>query len=462
MGGSGEYRLGYRADIEGLRAIAILFVIAVHAGLPGLSGGFVGVDIFFVLSGFLITGLLVKEITRTGSLQFTDFYIRRIRRLLPALVFMLVGSSALAWLILAPSAQLPQATAGASAAAWLSNIHFAVQKLDYFSPGTETNIFLHTWSLGVEEQFYLIWPALIYLLLRHTGKTQGITRLRMCMVSVLMISLLTDIWATYKQPQFAFYMMPLRAWQFALGAVIWVESRRDSGWFSRIMGNQSLRSAAGWTGLLLLFAAGTLLDANRPYPGIYALFPTLGAALVIASGSNEAATSVQRCLSLRPMQAIGRISYSWYLWHWPILLLGYALIGSNAPVFRFAFVTLSLLMAFLSYRFVESPLRHQRWWLTHKRAAGYVTAALVLFCVVGSAQWYLNAGDRLNSPEQKRIAMSRGDSPIIYGLGCDDWYFSDQVKVCAFGAPNATHTAVLLGDSIRAVVSCGRESLWRR
>ncbi|HTC28941.1 acyltransferase family protein, partial [Dyella sp.] len=443
-----EYRLGYRGDIEGLRAIAVLFVIAVHAGVPGLSGGFVGVDIFFVLSGFLITGLLVKEITRTGTLQFADFYIRRMRRLLPALTLMLLGSGALAWLILAPLAQLPQAAAGASAAVWFSNVHFAVQKLDYFSPGTETNIFLHTWSLGVEEQFYLIWPALIYVLLRHADKARSGARLRVCMILVLVVSLVASIWATYALPQFAFYMMPLRAWQFALGALVWVQSQNDAGWLSRVMHNDDMRSAAGWLGLILLFATCTLLDANRPYPGFYALLPTLGAALVIASGSNDAMTSVQRCLSWHPMQAIGRISYSWYLWHWPALLLGNALFGSNAPIYRLGFVAFSLLMAVLSYRFVESPIRHQGWWLVHKRVTVYGAAALVALCIIGSSQWYRHAGDRINDPEQKRIAMSHEDSPVIYAQGCDDWYSSARVKVCAFGTPNAPHTAVLLGDSI--------------
>lgn len=465
MGSNGEYRLGYRSDIEGLRAIAILLVIAVHAGVPWLSGGFVGVDVFFVLSGFLITGLLVTEMTRTGSLRFVDFYIRRIRRLLPALILMLLGSGALAWLIFAPSAQLSQATAGASAAVWFSNIYFALQKLDYFSPGTETNIFLHTWSLGVEEQFYLIWPALIFLLLSHADRARGLMRLRLCMMLVFAGSLVACVWATYKLPQFAFYMMPLRAWQFALGAIVWFESQSESGWLPRAVRDNKTRAAAGWLGLVLLLATATLLDANRPYPGLYALVPTWGAALVIASGSG-ATTSVQKCLSWKPMQAIGRVSYSWYLWHWPVLLLGCALMGSNAPTYRLALVVVSLLIAFLSYQFVESPIRHQRWWLVHKRVTVYSAAALVVFCICGSLQWYGHAVNRISSPEQKHIAMSHVDSPAIYAMGCDDWYYSDRVNVCTFGAPNATHTAVLLGDSIAgqwfpAVAKVFAGSEWR-
>ncbi len=146
-----DYRLGYRADLEGLRAVAILLVVAVHAGVPWLRGGFVGVDVFFVLSGFLITGLLVQEVSDTGRLRFAEFYVRRLRRLLPALLVMLLVVGALAALLLAPAEQREQSSAAAMAALWLSNIHFAFARLDYFAPGTETNLFLHTWSLGVEE-----------------------------------------------------------------------------------------------------------------------------------------------------------------------------------------------------------------------------------------------------------------------------------------------------------------------
>ena len=268
------------------------------------------------------------------------------------------------------------------------------------------------------------------------------------MISVVVVSLIASVWATYKFPQFAFYMMPLRAWQFALGALVWLESQKTSGQLFRILQNERVCSATGWMGLVLLFVASVQFDANRPYPGLYALIPTLGASFVIASGSYGAMTLVQRCLSWRPMQAIGRVSYSWYLWHWPALLLGYALTESNTGIYRLAYVAFSLLMAILSYRFVESPIRHQCWWLIHRRATIYGVAAIVACSIFVASQWYLHEAGRMNSPEQQRIAMAHGDSPAIYAMGCDDWYFSDRVKVCAFGASNAPHTAVLLGDSI--------------
>ena len=447
----GEYRLGYRADIEGLRAIAILLVIGAHAGVPWLGGGFVGVDVFFVLSGFLITGLLVQEITDTGKLRFADFYIRRLRRLLPALIVMLLGSALLAALLLAPAEQVSQATAGASAAGWWSNIHFALGRLDYFSAGTETNIFLHTWSLGVEEQFYLIWPALIYVLLRSPVRGVGISRLRLCMLLVIVASLAACVIATYREPQFAFYMMPLRAWQFAVGALVWLHFNAQPA-----KGDVTLRSKVskatlatiGWLGLVALLGAGVWLGANLPYPGLYALIPTLGAACVIGSGSNGTSIGVPKLLSIWPLQVIGRVSYAWYLWHWPILLLGYALTGSNAPEYRAAYVAVSLILAIISYYCVEVPIRHQRWWLTHQRTAIYGALVIMLLCSVGFLRWDGKAYWASRSSMQLQYLEAQVDAPIIYSMDCDEWYHSDRLTPCAFGPNKPTHTAVLLGDSI--------------
>jgi len=449
MGGN-EYRLGYRSDIEGLRAVAILLVVAVHAGVPWLSGGFVGVDIFFVLSGFLITGLLVQEITDTGRLRFAEFYMRRLRRLLPALLVMLLVISLLAALLLAPSEQGGQASAAAMAALWLSNVHFAFARLDYFAPGTETNLFLHTWSLGVEEQFYLIWPALLVWLLGGDAH-RGMGRLKVGMFVVLAVSLVACVVLTYVAPQLAFYMMPLRAWQFSAGALIWL--------YFRVPGQGSVADQssgkvgaflrwAGWLGLAMVAGAGLVFDAKMQYPGFYSLLPTVGAVFIIAAGSFESSSGVSRWLSWRPLQAIGRVSYSWYLWHWPVLLLGHALTGLDAPLYRAAWVVLSLVLAVLSYRYVESPIRHQQRWLRHRRAA--IGGALALMVVTNwlCIRWSNQASEQLHNPQEQRYAAAHADAPVIYGMGCDDWYHSDRVLVCAFGPTTATHTAVLMGDSI--------------
>lgn len=441
-----EYRLGYRADLEGLRALAVLLVVAVHAGVPWLRGGFVGVDVFFVLSGFLITGLLVREVSDTGRLRFAEFYVRRLRRLMPALLLMLLVVGMLAALLLAPSEQRSQSFAAAMAALWLSNIHFAFAQLDYFAPGTETNLFLHTWSLGLEEQFYLIWPALLVWLLGRGG-TRGITRLKINMWWMVVASLAISMLLTYTAPQLAFYMMPMRAWQFAAGALVWLYCKvPDTSAATPRWGRYS--AVAGWLGLALIVMAGGLLNPDIPYPGAYALLPTLGAICIIAAGSVAATpTGVSRLLSWWPLQWLGGISYSWYLWHWPILLLGRALIDSDAPVYRTCCVLLSLLLAWISCRFVEVPIRNRREWLLRPRMAIFGVLALMLLASSLCMRWYNQVDMPILAPHVQDYAASHYDAPKIYDMGCDDWYHSDRVRICAFGSTNATHTAVLMGDS---------------
>lgn len=444
-----KYRLGYRADLEGLRAVAILLVVATHAGVPWLRGGFVGVDVFFVLSGFLITGLLVQEVSTTGGLRFADFYVRRLRRLLPALAVMLLVVGLLAAFLLAPAEQREQSSAAAMAALWMSNIHFAFAELGYFAPDTETNLFLHTWSLGVEEQFYLIWPALLVWLLGRDGE-RGIRRLKIGMLVVLIASLASCLLLSYEAPKLSFYMMPMRAWQFAVGALVWLcfkQPRASLDMFTHELGPSWLR-ASGWLGLVLILLAASLFGTDIPYPGLYALVPTLGAAGVIAAGSvSPRPVGVLRLLSWRPMRWLGAISYSWYLWHWPMLLLGHALTGSDVPVYRATWVLLSLALACISFWCIEMPLRYRREWLKRSGMAIFGALVLMLFANSLCVRWYNIASARMNSPVMQKYAAAHRDAPAIYAMGCDDWYYSDRVRVCAFGPADATHTAVLIGDS---------------
>jgi peptidoglycan/LPS O-acetylase OafA/YrhL len=449
----GEYRLGYRGDIEGLRAVAILWVVGTHASIPWLSGGFVGVDVFFVLSGFLITGLLVQEMAHGGRLDFADFYIRRLRRLLPALAVMLIGSSVLAAVLLSHAEQQTQASAGWSAALWWSNVHFALARLDYFAPDTETNIFLHTWSLGVEEQFYLLWPALIYLLLRGRSFAAGMARLRWTMVSITVASLVACIVLTFAAPQFAFYMMPLRAWQFASGALLWIYFANDA----KQVSTAEQRGVVvyklpwiGWLGLALLLGAGVCLDANHPYPGFRALIPTMGAVCIIASGCYRTGHGVSRWLSSKPMQAIGAISYSWYLWHWPVLLLGHALTGSDAPAYKVVCVIISLIAATASYLIVERPMRAWRSRVSSQRVAIYGALVLMAALGIGFHGWGFKAHLASENPFERQFTDAHMDAPPLYSFGCAEWALSDHVHPCVFGSSHATHTVVLVGDSIAA------------
>ena len=445
-----RYRLAYRSDIEGLRAVAILFVVAAHAGVPWLGGGFIGVDVFFVLSGFLITGLLVKEVTDRGEVRFLDFYVRRLRRLLPALILMVLVTAGLATLLLAPAEQLGQASAGASVAFWFSNIHFAFARLDYFAPGAETNLFLHTWSLGVEEQFYLIWPALLVWLLGRDGY-KGIFRLKVGMFVVTATSLAACCVLTYKAQQLAFYMMPLRAWQFSAGALVWLYFKTPIGTEAKVKlfkAEAVCLRWSGWLGLAMVAAAAVLFKSKMPYPGAYATLPTLGTVFIIAAGSLNASSGVSRALSWEPFQAIGRVSYSWYLWHWPLLLLGHALTGSDRPAYRLFWVSLSLALAAVSFRFIESPIRHQKRLSERPRSTLLYSVTLMVLVSVLCVSWNGHALSGMRNANQRRYVLAHGDAPIIYRMGCDDWYHSDRVHFCTFGQMKAGHTAVLMGDSI--------------
>lgn len=440
--------LAFRGDIEGLRAIAILLVVGAHAKLPWLAGGFVGVDVFFVLSGYLITGLLVREIDATGTVNLLDFYARRVRRLLPALLLVVACTVAAAALLLAPFEQSEQAAAAASASVWLSNFHFAFAKLDYFGSAAESNLFLHTWSLGVEEQFYLVWPWLVLFLLgalRWQGSGLRHAHLRGGLWGVVLLCLALCVFLTWTQPAWAFYMMPARAWQFALGALasLVLCSGADADRLRRFA------PFTGWAGLAAILASAFLLTPQTPYPGFTALLPSLGAAGVLLSGALAPATGVGRWLALPPMQALGRVSYGWYLWHWPVLLLGAALLGQPRPWQMVALVALSLLLAMATYRWFESPIRRNPA-LAVKPLANVVAGLLMMISawIFFQQVWKPAAMRWAQQTEQLQWQRARGDAPVIYGMGCDEWYHGASLRACTFGPADAPHTAVVIGDSV--------------
>jgi peptidoglycan/LPS O-acetylase OafA/YrhL len=444
--------LAYRPDIEGLRALAVLLVVAAHVGIPGVQGGFVGVDVFFVLSGYLITALLTLEIRATGTVDFWAFYARRFRRLAPGLLLMLFAVCLLAKFALSPMRQTYQASAATAAALWVSNFYFTFGNLNYFSPAAESSLFLHTWSLGVEEQFYLVWPLLLLLafskIFRCSNETEAIRfrRLKAVMTLVFMGSLALCFWLVRTHPISAFYMMPARAWQFCLGALTWLylspsptpKAERVGGWL-------------GWFGLALILLAGLGYDTNAPYPGWRALLPSLGAALVIAAGSHRTGGfSVSALFSLRPLQAVGRVSYAWYLWHWPVLVAGSAIYVQTGLAMRVALALLSLVLATISYRCVERPIhRHDALLRYPKRMVAGMLAALLLTGGL-ALLWEGEAMEAQFGPAYERFRQAYGDNSKIHGLGCDTWYKSAEVTVCQFGEANASHTAVLMGDSIGA------------
>ena len=351
----------FRPDIEGLRAVAVLAVVLFHAAVPGLGGGYVGVDVFFVISGFLITGLLWREAHGSGTVKLRNFYGARARRLLPASAFVGIVTMVAAALLLPPLLVRSVIGDGIASALYVSNYWFVMRGVDYFATHVPPSPFQHYWSLGVEEQFYLVWPALIlgtaWLIrkVRRRNRTEATASQRPYLVIlsvVAVVSFAMSFVATYVAPAAAFFSLPTRAWQLALGGLIALTAGR---WRQL-----SPRAAAvtGWAGLAMILVACTVLTESTLYPGSAALLPTLGAGLVIGAGCALPAQGCGRLLGLAPMRAMGRISYSWYLWHWPVLVLAPVLVGHSLGLgARLTAAALSGVLAVLTLRYLENPLR---------------------------------------------------------------------------------------------------------
>ena len=441
-------RLHFRPDIEGLRAVAILLVVAAHADAPWLAGGFIGVDVFFVLSGYLITRILADELTSTGRLQFARFYARRFRRLLPALLLMLCIIAVLGAQLAPVSQQGWQADAAAAAALWASNLLFAFSRLDYFGNDSSGNLFLHTWSLGVEEQFYLAWPLL--LLAGHGAWRKSGPPSRLNLIQLLWltaaISFVACVFITSIEPRHAFYLMPMRAWQFALGGLVSLHCADGTS-----TGNGKPTHSMhllGWTGLAMIIGSALALDPKTTYPGAWALLPSLGTVATLIAGMHAPSTSASRALSLPAMTAIGRISYSWYLWHWPILLLGAMVVPEPSGWLRLVLIMLSLILAWLSWRFVEAPIRRNTKFANPPYRT--ILGALVLMACAIAAFFRLEVitNQSIATPAFQRMKQARYDLPLVNRKRCDQWYHSDTLLPCEFGDPQAPRTVVVLGDSI--------------
>ena len=352
---------GFRPDIEGLRAVAVLAVVLFHAEVPGVGGGFVGVDVFFVISGFLITGLLWREVSTKGTVGLRRFYGARARRLLPASatvgIITAIGAAALLPPLQAPSVLQE----GIASALYVSNYWFIAEGVHYFGGHLPPSPFQHYWSLGVEEQFYLVWPALIIgtvwlirLALRRS-KADAVSSQRPYLVVLALVAAVSfalSLVITYVMPAVAFFSLPTRAWQLAAGGLVAL----TAGQWRRLP--PRVAAITGWAGLGVILLACTLLSSSTFYPGIAALLPTLGAALVIGAGCATPSQGCGRILAVSPMRAVGRISYSWYLWHWPVLVLAPVLLGHPLGLAaRLAAALVSGGLAVLTLRFIENPLR---------------------------------------------------------------------------------------------------------
>ena len=335
---------GYQPEIDGLRAVAVVSVLLFHAGFATLSGGYVGVDVFFVISGYLITRIITDEVGKSGSFRFGNFYLRRIRRLFPAALCTIAFSFVGAALLFSPENVLRFGASAAAAVLSVSNFYFWAES-GYFSPDVINKPLLHTWSLSVEEQFYMVWPAFLVLVLIRLPRLHPLVLLAGLVVGSTVIA---EYWI-FADPSAAFYLLPPRVAELGIGAImVWVMRLPPPP--------NAIREALLVLGLALIAYAALFFEELTPFPGMNALVPCLGTALVLYGCEARFAGIVLR---LPPVVWIGRISYSLYLVHWPIIVFYYALTFTDfGPADRWIIVGLSFALAALQYYLIEERFRH--------------------------------------------------------------------------------------------------------
>jgi peptidoglycan/LPS O-acetylase OafA/YrhL len=367
----------YRADIDGLRAVAVLAVLLFHLGVPGFPGGFIGVDIFFVISGYLITGLIQAEI-RAGSFTLRRFYLRRVRRLAPALVVVSVPVAIVAFLLLYPEDMRSYAASLAVQFVSLQNFVFLAEG-EYFR-GAETKLLLHTWTLAVEEQFYLLWPLLLLLTRRVRAAKQFLA-----IAVLIVVSFGLNLALMRLSPKASFFLLPTRAWELGVGGLIAVleHQRFFAGWLTR--GRRTTALAAA--GLAAILASITQLSMRTPFPGNAALLPVVGAALVVVSGIGGT-HPLGKALSHPAAVHLGLISYPLYLWHWPLIAgATYLHRDVREPAVAAAILVATVVLAESTYRLVETPIRTRRWLPTPRRLLTAVGGAALVLSAFGVHAW---------------------------------------------------------------------------
>ncbi len=493
-------RRAFRKDIEGLRAVAILAVVLYHAHVGAVPGGYVGVDVFFVISGYLITDHLWREVRDKRTLSFSGFYSRRIRRLLPASFLVLAATAIASAVILPPLTAHSVLKDGVACALYVGNYRFAFLSTNYLTASAAPSPFQQYWSLGVEEQFYLIWPAVLLFASmtwrhRRPSRSAAVTVLG----CIAIASCAFSIWLTHADEPWAFFSLGSRAWELAVGGLVALCAPE----LGRLRG----RPLVGWVGLALVAWGVFTFSSTTPFPGTAALVPVLGAAAIIVAGCGERPVrGPVQVLGTSPMQVVGRVSYSWYLWHWPFLILvpdalGHALsLAQNLGV-----AALSFVVAVFTFVLVERPVRISHWLTARPRRSLGLGAALslgaVAACVLSvvslpsltgsghapvaaaalrastkAAQadasatanpllaQQLAATEAINKQVARTLPVNNvpanleptlpdanADEPPVFVNGCLDSYTDTSLQPCVSGDPTSTTTVILFGDSHAAM-----------
>ncbi len=346
----------FRPDVQGLRAIAILLVVLFHASIPGIRGGYVGVDVFFVISGFVITGLLLRERESSRRTSLLSFYARRARRILPAGSLVIIVTVIAAFFYLGSVTGHETAVDGQWASVFLANFHFAASETNYLASQRPPSALQNYWSLAVEEQFYIVYPLIFLITASLFTRTSLRLRLALVLLSAIVVSFTYSVIFTSTNAPSAFFSPLTRAWELALGgliAVAGVSLRRVP---------HSMAAVMSWIGLVAILVASVALNSTSPYPGSLVAIPVLGAGLVIAGGAAEPAWGVEVLLKQRPFQLLGLISYSLYLWHWPILVIATQRRGvATLPIWEIVLLLIvAALVSIATYRVLENPVRHAK------------------------------------------------------------------------------------------------------
>ncbi|MEJ1155622.1 acyltransferase family protein [Microbacterium marmarense] len=418
--------------VQGLRAIAVLCVVLYHFWPGRLTGGYVGVDIFFVISGFLITAHLMRELTATGTVRLGQFWARRARRLLPASLLVLLFSALVAMSpYLTPTSALPNEVREILASTfYVENWYLAINSADYLNHSGDPTTVQHYWSLSLEEQFYVMWPLLMLLAAWIGVKWFSGARRKAVIVTLAVISLASFVFCvvfTLTDPAPAYFVTFGRMWQFGVGAMIalvpWLRVKHPLASF-----------VLGWAGLVAILYAAVQFDGQTPFPGYMAAIPTLGAAAVIAASNTERWWYPTRVLAIRPAQFIGDISYSLYLWHWPLIIIAPSVPFWGLTIYhRLALLVLCFVLAWLTKRFVEDPAR--RWKVLTSRPPRVTLfsslGAMLLVAVVAVAAWGVNAP--AYAAGVRGLEELRDDPPTCFGAAvvldeaCGDVDFGDAV-----------------------------------
>ncbi len=452
----------FRPDVEGLRAVAILAVLLAHAGVGLVQGGFVGVDVFFVISGFLITQVLVRELEATGAISLTRFFAGRVKRLMPQVLVAIAAVVAASSLLLPPVRADAVASDVMAAGVYAMNWRLSEGAVDYFAAGDADGPLDHFWSLAVEEQFYVAWPLMLLVLAWATRRRREAHGPLLALLAVVAAtSFAFAVHHSAAAPEQAYFSPAARAWELAAGGLLAVVLLR------RRLGRAAARTA-GWAGGAAILLATLLFDARTPMPGVPALLPVLGAVALLAAGTSAAPALPTRALAIRPARFVGRISYAWYVWHWPVLV--FAAAGGPLSTAEGVAVTLaSLVPALFTHRWIEEPLRRSKAHLRRPRAIliGAIAGPAVAVASGVALSASLTSPAALGATEAEGAAQLQRTGRIQesatalrprpvdasrdrgkpYRDGCLVDERATSSPRCVYGARRPLATVVLFGDS---------------